>query len=226
MNRSRARVFTLIIAGACGFSACSGPAPESLVASQPPLPLTKAQDVGTLTPAPKSTTLAPPNEASTEFMARLDEYLALRTKVENSMPKLTTTNDPKNIAERAAKLAAGLAAARKDATQGVIFTAKVAAEFRRILAADAASRTPQERADLMTEVPATAAAINGQYPIDSPTGPLALPSFPPNLLAVLPELPDTVEYRFLGTSLVLRDASANLIVDYLTNVAPGRVNKD
>jgi hypothetical protein len=36
---------------------------------------------------------------------------------------------------------------------------------------------------------------------------------PPNLLAALPELPDDVNYRFLGRDLVLHDTRANIILD-------------
>ena len=74
----------------------------------------------------------------------------------------------------------------------------------------------------MAEVPQQPPTVNGLYPTDSPKGPAALPSFPPKLLALLPELPETVEYRFLGQSLVLRDAAANVIVDFLPSVAPAR----
>src|SRR5688572_16611395 len=90
------------------------------------------------TPSPdtKSQTLAPPNEAFAEFKERLQHYLALRDKVESSVPRLTETKDPKKIAERAAQLAAALQAARKDVKQGSIFTPTVAAEIRRILTAD------------------------------------------------------------------------------------------
>lgn len=171
---------------------------------------------------PTVKTLAPANAAFTEFHDNLQRYLDLRAAVEGSLPKLTATKDPQKIAERAALLAAGIQAARKNAKPGDLFTPKVAAEFRRILAADAAARTPTDRANIMAEVPEKPPVVNALYPTDSPRGPAALASFPPKLLAVLPELPDTVEYRYLGQSLVLRDASANLIIDYLPSVAPGR----
>ena len=39
-------------------------------------------------------------------------------------------------------------------------------------------------------------------------------------LLVLPPLPDTLDYRFVGRDLVLRDAEANLIVDYIVGAVP------
>lgn len=178
---------------------------------------------------PQVKTLPPANAAFTEFKENLQRYLDTRAGVEGSLPKLTGTKDPQKIAERASLLAAGIQASRKNAKPGDIFTPKVAAEFRRILTADAAARTPADRANIMAEVPAKSPVINGLYPTDSATGPTALASFPPKLLAVLPELPESVEYRFLGQALVLRDASANLIIDYLAGVAPaqsGRGGRD
>jgi hypothetical protein len=50
--------------------------------------------------------------------------------------------------------------------------------------------------------------INGTYPEDKP-----LSTVPPNILAVLPSLPDDIRYRFLGRHLILLDTRANLILD-------------
>lgn len=203
----------LVPAAALGVALCGVGAPASIVARQ-------STTAAGQKPAVK--TLAPANAVFTEFKENLQRYLDLRAGVEASLPKLTGTNDPKKIAERAALLASGIQAARRNAKPGDVFTPPVAVEFRRILAADAATRTPADRANIMAEVPEKPPVVNALYPTDSPSGPAALPSFPPKLLAVLPELPDTVEYRYLGQSLVLRDASANLIIDYLPRVAPGR----
>ena len=203
----------------CGRDAA--PAPEQPTPTASPTPSGTGAKAPDKVPPPGST-LAPANATFKEFNDQLQQYLALRTKVENSLPKLTETKDPKKIAERAAALASGLQDARKAAKQGDIFTPTVAVEFRRILKDDAATRTKSEKTDIMAEVPEKAPVVNALYPTDSPQGPAALPSFPPNLLAVLPELPETVEYRFLGRALVLRDASANLIIDFLPSVTQGR----
>ena len=200
-------------------SSASLPAPQT---APPTQTATVAEAKATEKVPPPGSTLAPANATFKEFHDQLQQYLVLRAKVENSLPKLTETKDPKKIAERAAALAAGLQDARKGAKQGDIFTPLVTVEFRRILKDDAAARTKTEKTDIMAEVPVKAPAVNALYPTDSPQGPAALPSVPPNLLAVLPELPDTVEYRFLGNALVLRDASANLIIDFLPSVTQGR----
>ena len=50
-----------------------------------------------------------------------------------------------------------------------------------------------------------------------------LATFPPLLLGTLPRLPDDLEYRFMGRQLVIRDTRTNLIVDYLSDGAPVRL---
>ena len=43
---------------------------------------------------------------------------------------------------------------------------------------------------------------------------------PPNMLVALPALPKDIEYRFIEKHLILRDARANLIIDYMVNAIP------
>ena len=43
---------------------------------------------------------------------------------------------------------------------------------------------------------------------------------PPNILAAMPALPKDIEYRFIEKHLILRDARANLIIDYVPNAIP------
>ena len=50
--------------------------------------------------------------------------------------------------------------------------------------------------------------INGDYPKRRP-----LSTMPGTFLAVLPALPDGLEYRFLGHQLILHDTRANVILD-------------
>jgi hypothetical protein len=45
---------------------------------------------------------------------------------------------------------------------------------------------------------------------------------PPNVLQVLPQLPDGLEYRMVGNNLVLLDVRAAVVVDYLLDVMCAR----
>ncbi len=57
--------------------------------------------------------------------------------------------------------------------------------------------------------------VNGRYPDTIP-----LSSVPPQILKVLPPLPEELEYRFIERSLILLDVRAHIIVDYLTGAIP------
>jgi hypothetical protein len=43
---------------------------------------------------------------------------------------------------------------------------------------------------------------------------------PPKVLEVLPKLPETLEYRFVGERLILFDNHAHLMVDYVDRALP------
>ena len=59
--------------------------------------------------------------------------------------------------------------------------------------------------------------VNQVYPTTLP-----LVSVPAKLLARLPMLPETLEYRLIDHYFLLRDRDANVIVDVLSNVYPTR----
>jgi hypothetical protein len=87
--------------------------------------------------------------------------------------------------------------------------------FKQIFADYYQRRTGRELRLLFDEVPNFKPQVNGIYPINAPKA-----TFPPRLSLALPTLPDELEFRLVGTSLVLRDTEANLVVDYIPNVLP------
>lgn len=211
----------LCVVSCFGSAMCSRAADDTAA----PVTATPALVGAAQTPQAVGATLPPPNAVFKDFHDNLQHYLAVRAKVEDTIPKLNDTKDPRKIEDRSQRLGKGIQEARASAKQGEIFSPNVAVEVRRILEADAASRTAKEKANIMDEVPDVQPVINGFYPTDSPKGPTALASFPPKLLALLPELPETIEYRFLGSALVLRDAVANIIIDYLPKAAPASAGR-
>jgi hypothetical protein len=76
-------------------------------------------------------------------------------------------------------------------------------------------RTGRELRLLFDEVPNFKPQVNGTYPVNA-----AKATSPPRLSLALPTLTDELEYRLVGTNLVLRDTEANLVVDYIPNVLP------
>ena len=76
---------------------------------------------------------------------------------------------------------------------------------------------PALRDSIAEENPAgTPIKINGRYPDAVP-----MSTMPPDILAALPQLPEELEYRFVGDRLVLLDTKAHLIIDYVDDALPG-----
>jgi hypothetical protein len=103
-------------------------------------------------------------------------------------------------------LAKKIRVARAGATQGEIFTPTISMEFKKVLFREMDLTT---LAVIMDENPGEFPHhINGDYPQKTP-----LATMPPNILAVLPRLPDDLQYRFVGHQLILLDTRANVILD-------------
>jgi hypothetical protein len=90
-----------------------------------------------------------------------------------------------------------------------VFVARIADALRNLdFAAITGENDPEEksRATLKT------------YARFPEAGPLA--TMPPSVLQALPQLPDWLEYRFVGRDLILRDSHARLILDFIPNAVP------
>ena len=102
--------------------------------------------------------------------------------------------------------------ARKCDIFGVDFRAVLAREVRR----DFLGRSAADRRAVMQEQPEKMRiGVNMTYPTDKP-----LKTFPGQLLHKLPELPPELEHRIVGHHIVLRDVTANLIVDVARDIVP------
>jgi hypothetical protein len=141
-----------------------------------------------------------------DFSTRVWSYFELRSKLEKGLPPLAVTDDPAEIRRAVRVLARQIRVARVEAKQGDIFTPTISVEFRKALILEMNANT---WAAIMDDNPGEFfTQINGTYPEGKP-----LSTVPPNILAVLPRLPDDVQYRFLGRHLILLDTRANLILD-------------
>jgi hypothetical protein len=154
----------------------------------------------------------PDGEAVAEFDSRVKAYAALRDEVERGAAKLSETDKPEEIATAEKALAARLQAARATAKRGDIFTPAVQTRFRRLLNPELKGlRGRNTRGIIEDEAPGDFPfKVNGVYPESEPLG-----TVPPNILTALPPLPEDLEYRFIDNHLILRDARANLIIDYI-----------
>lgn len=146
-----------------------------------------------------------------DFKQRIDKYVELRKKADDSAPPMKKTDDATALRLAQQGLAERIGAARSPAKQGEIFTPEIAARFRTLLRPEA--KATGTKAAIKDDNPGDMPfKVNGPYPSKE-----ALSTMPPNILASLPPLPKDIEYRFVNKHLILRDVRANLIIDYIPN---------
>jgi hypothetical protein len=158
----------------------------------------------------------PDAQSMVDFKKRVDKYVALRKSADDAVPPLKQTEEPAQIHRAQQSLAERLRAARSTAKQGDIFTPAIAAQFKKLLRPE--TRDTATKAAIKDDNPgAIAFKINGPYPEKEP-----LATVPPNVLAALPKLPEKqdIDYRFAGKHLILLDARANMVIDYIPNALP------
>ena len=176
-------------------------------------------------PAPKAPITSPTNPVAkpptasqdpvvADFMARIKAYEDLRKKADDGVTPLKQTEAPEAIKAAEKTLAARIQAARANAKHGDIFTPQVSKLLRRLMRPEADKGTKASIADDNpgADLPFK---VNAPYPEKE-----TVSTVPPEILASLPQLPEGLEYRFGGKHLILRDARANLIVDYIPNALP------
>ena len=74
----------------------------------------------------------------------------------------------------------------------------------------------QLKASIMDENPVgISISVNGRYPDNVP-----ISTVPPEVLQTLPKLTEDMEYRFVGDNLILLDAHAHIIADYVRDAIP------
>jgi hypothetical protein len=158
-----------------------------------------------------------------DFLEEVEEYLVHRRKAREDLPKLKDDAEPEEVTAYAKQLADNIRERRRGAKPGDVFTPKLARGFKRVFAYEL-SRTGRDRQVVLTEGNPTGdeerfgapkVVVNGQY---IPAAPLS--TVPPTVLLALPALPDEVEYRFIGRTLILRDTVANLIIDFVPGAVP------
>jgi len=158
-------------------------------------------------------------QALADFQSRVQRYVALHRELEGSVPTVAISDDWTTVKAAIEALATKIREARKDAKRGDIFAPEIERWFRRTLAECLqGGNTEALLATLNEENPrgmVLTPRINGRWPEEASIGPM-----PPHLLASLPQLPDELQYRFMNRDLILWDAHANVIVDFIKKAMP------
>jgi len=151
------------------------------------------------------------------FTKRVNAYMDLHKKAEEGAPDVTKGATPAEVMVFEKALGDRIKAARSTAQQGDVFAPDVAPLFKTIFADYYRRRSGREIRLLFDEVPNFKPQVNMTYPVNSPKA-----NFPPRLALAMPQLPEQLEYRLVGDSLVMRDSKANLIVDYIPGIVPAK----
>ena len=164
---------------------------------------------------PPDTTNA--GKAVEEFTAQVKAYAALHAKFEATLPKLPKEATPRQIDFNQRELGRLIQQARAKAKQGDIFTPTMQAYVRtQLVKVFSGPEGAARLASVMDENPVgTKVVVNNRYPDKIP-----LSTMPPEVLQVLPKMPEELEYRFVGDNLVILDPHAHIIVDYVPAALP------
>lgn len=147
------------------------------------------------------------------FGARVAAYAAMHRELRRDIELNPPSQRPDAWLTSRARLQDAIRRARVDACEGDVF-APVAANLRRILWLTLRDFGIDPR-DLIAETLADTEP-GAQPPVVNEPFPWALGNvMPPALIAVLPELPEELQYRLVGADLVLIDVDADLVVDIL-----------
>lgn len=196
-------ITAVLVACLMGLSTTQSPAPKSPPASKPSTPQADS-------------------DALQEFDTAVRDYMTLKTGLGGEVPPLVVTKDAALIVARSDALARAIERGRVGAVRGEFFTARVTALLRKRLSALA--NHPDVRATIAPageEKPTLGALrLHVRFPNGS-----TMPTMPTVLLDALPRIPASLEYRFIGTTLVLRDVEAALVLDFAPDVFP-RAQKD
>jgi hypothetical protein len=160
-------------------------------------------------------TRPPGDDPLADFKQRVDSYMELHNTLEKQGPPMKTTADQAAIRASQQALAARIQAARANAKQGDVFTPAVATKLRQLLNPELrGTQSAGTRASIREATPAEfTLKVNGSYPENAP-----LSTVPPNVLQVLPSLPEDLQYRIVSRHLILHDVHANIVVDFLYDV--------
>ena len=159
--------------------------------------------------------------ATQNLQRSVAEYVVLHQLLEYEVPPVLITPDIEQIQRAVRALQLRIQIARVTARPEDIITPEVARMFRRRIAtcltpeqwkAVFADRARDEEGEPIEPPPLH---VNMEWPEQVP-----FDFVPPQLLQSLPTLPQELQYRIIGRSLILWDHHANLIVDFL----PGAFN--
>jgi hypothetical protein len=152
------------------------------------------------------------DQALQSLVKALSDYVAMKERLHQEVPQLKPNSEAREIATASDALARAVMSARPKARQGDFFDKQSSQVItRRLREAIKANHLEADLAAIDDEPPRVAAPrVHLRFPEAA-----QMATMPPSLLRVLPPLPEGLEYRIVGQSLVLRDVGAALVLDFI-----------
>lgn len=151
-----------------------------------------------------------PSPAVQDFLKRVERYADLRNSLEKKLQEPGDKAEPEEIRAHQLALAELIRGARSEAKEGDVLCPEAVKELKQVLKSEfqgAGGKTA--KATVKESAPAPfECKVNQAYPANAPVS-----TVPPDVLLKLPQLPEDIEYRFVGSNLILRDVRANIVVD-------------
>jgi hypothetical protein len=210
---TRSGVVSLLIPVALAIPACRRDIP---VPASPPA----TADSPTNAPATKRV-VGPLSDADAQALAtmndRIKDYIALHQKLERTLPAVPKEATPEQIDQNQRALEKLVQTNRATAKPGDIFTPRAQPVIKRLLATVFGGPDGKQlKASIMDENPVgITLAVNARYPDIVP-----LSTVPPEVLQTLPKLPEELQYRFVGNRLIILDAHAHVVADFIEDALP------
>lgn len=168
--------------------------------------------------APQQVAPAPKHaEAFAAFEARVKEYVAMRERIEEGLPKLSKDATPEQIEAHKTAFQDAVRSARSGAKQGDLFTGALAGHIREVVKSETGPKEKQEVRETVLESEVKAVPLRVNYPYPETEEQLEMP---PTLLLRLPQLPKQVKYRYVGRNMLLVDRENGLIIDLMPDALP------
>jgi hypothetical protein len=179
--------------------------------------------VFTMTPAKAMPAQSPADSSSdqnvlSDFGKQAKDYISKEHAL--AADKMKPTSDVAKLEQQRKQLRDAVQQSRPKAKQGDFFTPEAAKAFRKLLASVLNGPDNSKIKSSLNHAEPGASAdfrVNAEFPNQNGQ---PIQSVPPTVLKVLPALPREMEYCIAGTTLALRDSSANMVVDFLPNALP------
>lgn len=153
----------------------------------------------------------------TELETRANLYSEMRARLVAALPALPEKATPEQIDAHRKALLKAVREERKDAKQGDIITPNARAALTNIINRNYQGQDLVELRKVIIEAEnkSVPVKVNAEYPASQEKL-----EMPPKLLLALPELPEILQYRFVGKDMLIVDRESNLIIDFAPDVVP------